>query len=173
MLSHAKDNILIADTGDAQITDFGISVIPEFQGFTTVVPRNIRFAAPELSPITELPAGTSVINPTAASDIFSLGILFLQVCLPLEYANCSADAFSQLFHGAVTSIPYNHVPPSNRDPSEIHLLQLIHRGVRPLRENYNFIPNSRWALIEWCWASRPHSRPNITDVREAMRSRGF
>ncbi|KZP07047.1 kinase-like protein [Athelia psychrophila] len=149
------DNVLVSDSGDAQITDFGISVIPEIQGFTTLVPRNLRYSAPELSPI-EFREESSAINPTRESDIFSLGILFLQ-----------------LFHGAASSIPYNHIPYNPRDPSEINLHRHVHRGERPLRHGYNFISDSRWALIEWCWAPDPHVRPRIETVREIMRSHGF
>jgi hypothetical protein len=39
--------------------------------------RNVRYAAPELRPITDV--GIEEIRPTTASDIFSLGILLLQV----------------------------------------------------------------------------------------------
>jgi len=147
------DNILISDSGDAQITDFGISVIPEIQGFTTVIPRNLRYSAPELSPIDEQ---SSIVNPTRESDIFSLGILFLQ-----------------LFHGEAKSIPYNHIPYNRHDPSEITLHRHIHRGERPFRDHYNRMANSRWALIEWCWAADPRSRPRIETVRETLRSHGF
>ena len=70
--------MLVTDEGVAQINDFGMSRIWNVQGFTTKIFHNIRFTAPELMPIKEEP---SDIYPTFQSDIFSLGILFLQVCL--------------------------------------------------------------------------------------------
>jgi len=71
-----QDNILVSDDGVAQINDFGMSQILDVQGFSTEILRNIRFNAPELMPITGEPCD---IRPTFESDIFSLGILFLQV----------------------------------------------------------------------------------------------
>ena len=73
-----QENVLVSDDGVAQINDFDMSRILETQGFTTKILRNIRFNAPELMPITE---ETCDILPTFQSDIFSLGILFLQVFL--------------------------------------------------------------------------------------------
>jgi serine/threonine protein kinase len=70
--------VLVTDAGVAQINDFGMSRILNMQGFTTKILHNIRFTAPELMSITE---ALSDIHPTFQSDIFSLGILFLQVCL--------------------------------------------------------------------------------------------
>lgn len=50
-------------------------MIPELEGFATAADRDVRHFAPELMPITE----SNPPNPTREGDIFSLGILFLQV----------------------------------------------------------------------------------------------
>ena len=71
-----QDNVLLSDQGVAQINDFGMSAILDTSGFTTKILRNVRFNAPELMPISE---EASNVLPTFKSDIFSLGILFLQV----------------------------------------------------------------------------------------------
>lgn len=48
--------------------------------YTSNVQRNIRYTAPELMPITIIDEGGPVnVRPTRESDIYSLGILFLQV----------------------------------------------------------------------------------------------
>jgi serine/threonine protein kinase len=72
-----QDNILISDQDHAQITDFGIARILNAKGFTNMTERNARFSAPELMPIDE---SKPDVRPTRESDIFSLGMLLLQVC---------------------------------------------------------------------------------------------
>ncbi|KZP16865.1 kinase-like protein [Athelia psychrophila] len=138
------DNILISDDGRAQIADFGVAVISELQGFTTAADRNVRHSAPELTPLTEsLP-----IKPTKGSDIFSLGILFLQ-----------------LFDGRVDCLPYNHVPLTRRDPGDTELLKRIHGGDRPRRANYQNISDYQWDVIAACWVADPAARPTIQALR--------
>jgi hypothetical protein len=53
-------------------------------GFTTRIERNARYTAPELMPIlddveSEMDEATPIVRPTFASDVFSFGILLLQV----------------------------------------------------------------------------------------------
>ncbi|KZP18174.1 kinase-like protein [Athelia psychrophila] len=138
------DNILVSDAGRAQIADFGVSVIPELQGFTTFAERNVRHSAPELIPLTAAPPP----KPTKQSDIYSLAILFLQ-----------------LFDGRVDCLPYEHVPMTNRDPTESALLRRIHSGERPNRRNHPNISGGMWNVIAACWAADPNARPNIRQVR--------
>ena len=71
-----QDNILISDREEAQITDFGLAQILDVTGFTTLIERNARFTAPELLSLVD-----DSSRPTRQSDVFSLGILLLQVCL--------------------------------------------------------------------------------------------
>jgi len=149
------DNIIISDRLEAQITDFGISQIVGVQGFTTDNPRNIRFTAPELMPTHagHDGAGVSSVRPTRQSDIFSLGILLLQ-----------------LFHGPDQSkqraLPYNHV----RFVSyyDVRLVTRIHNGERSKRERYNYMEDQHWELLCWCWAGTPAARPTIEQVEEAL-----
>ena len=68
---------MITDQGLAIISDFGISRIIDVKGFTTKVLRNVRHNAPELMPIEEVP--DQAVVATKQSDIFSFGILLLQV----------------------------------------------------------------------------------------------
>ena len=71
---------MISDHCIAQISDFGIACILDVEGFTTLTQRNVRYTAPELMPISEL---VQDVRPTLQSDIYSLGILFLQVRIRL------------------------------------------------------------------------------------------
>jgi serine/threonine protein kinase len=75
-LNASQDNILVSDQGVAQITDFGIARILGVEGYTTMI-RNVRYAAPELRPLGDI--DLEQVRPTTASDIFSFGILLLQV----------------------------------------------------------------------------------------------
>lgn len=68
---------MIADNGVAIINDFGISRIIDVKGFSTKIMLNVRHNAPELMPLQDVP--DQAIAPTTQSDIFSLGILLLQV----------------------------------------------------------------------------------------------
>ncbi|KAF7987028.1 hypothetical protein HWV62_139 [Athelia sp. TMB] len=143
------ENIMISDSGHAQIADFGVSIIPGLSGFTTVINWNARHSAPELLPITD----SVPVKPTKETDIFSLGILLMQ-----------------LFDGRPECLPYNHVHiDQHRDPHEINLIRAIHKGDRPRSENYGFkYQANRWALIEKCWAADPRSRLDIGRVRAKL-----
>ncbi|KAF7979186.1 hypothetical protein HWV62_43104 [Athelia sp. TMB] len=148
-LSMNQENIMISDSGDAQIADFGVSIIPSLSGFTTVINWNARYSAPELLPITD----SVPIKPTKETDIFSLGILLMQ-----------------LFDGQPDCLPYNHFRvDQHRDPHEINLIRAIHQGDRPKFARYNFqYQENRWALIERCWAADPRSRLDIGRVRAKL-----
>ncbi|KZP18202.1 kinase-like protein [Athelia psychrophila] len=142
------ENIFVSDDGHAKIADFGVSVIPQLAGFTTTSmnPKNVRYSAPELLPLTDI----NPPMPTRQSDIFSLGILFMQ-----------------LFDGRVDCLPYNHVPKNVNDGGDTNLLKRIHKpkSDRPRREDHPNISKSRWNVIAACWAADPSARPSIRRVR--------
>jgi len=146
------DNVLVSDNGVAQLNDFGISHIIDVQGFTTKIMRNIRFTAPELMPITE---ETSELHPTFQSDIFSLGILLLQ-----------------LFHGPdrdlQSGLPYNHVRLRSGTDYDFRLLRRIHKGERPIRERYGTMYDQHWILLTQCWQGDRFARPDISYVVNAL-----
>jgi hypothetical protein len=76
---------------------------------------------------------------------------------------------SQLFHADSESKvwrpggkPYNHIL---RDAK---VLISVHRGSRPIRENYRWMEDRYWNLIQWCWQGNPLNRPDIAAVVEAL-----
>jgi serine/threonine protein kinase len=73
-LNASQDSILVSDQGVAQITDFGIARILGVEGYTNMINGNVRYAAPDLWPLEDID-----VRPTTAGDIFSFGILLLQV----------------------------------------------------------------------------------------------
>lgn len=74
-----QDNVNITDEGQAQISDYGIAQILDASSFMKMTQSNIRFTAPELMPA-DLDVDPLDVYPTFQSDIFSLGMLLLQVC---------------------------------------------------------------------------------------------
>jgi len=147
------DNVLISDQHRAQITDFGIARILDVSGYTTMTRRNIRYTAPELMSIS-LDEDAPDERPTLQSDIFSLGILLLQ-----------------LFHGPdqdpQRGLPYNHIR-YNKRAADFPLQELIHKGERPIRKRYNWIHDVHWRLIEQCWEHNPFERPVIAEVLRTL-----
>jgi len=146
------DNVVVTDSGVAQLNDFGMSQLLDIQGFTTKVMRNIRFSAPELMPITE---AASDVHPTFQSDIFGLAMLLLQ-----------------LFHGPdrdlQSRLPYNHIRHRNGNDYDFRLVRRIHEGERPMRNRYHTMYDQHWALLCLCWAGDPAARPDISYVVKAL-----
>jgi len=146
------DNVLISDKMpvQAQITDFGLAQILDVKGFTTMTQRNVRFTAPELMPLDDI-----ATRPTRESDIFSLGILLLQ-----------------LFHGPdqdrQRGLPYNHVLYRDGPGYEFGLMKSIHSGDRPQRSLYNYIEDQHWSLICRCWDGDTAGRPTVSQVQNAL-----
>jgi len=142
------DNVIVSDQQQAQLTDFGISRILDVKGFTTANRGNIRWTAPEL-----MPPDDSDVRPTPESDIFSLGMLLLQ-----------------LFHAPDPDkqrrLPYNHVRFVPHFDNA--LVKRIREGDRPQRDRYNFMEDQHWAIICKCWAGEPKSRPSITVVHGSL-----
>lgn len=72
-----QDGIIVTDQKQAQISDFGIAQILDSPNFMKMMQNNIRFIAPELMPTKE--TDLFDVRPTRQSDIFSFGMLLLQV----------------------------------------------------------------------------------------------
>jgi len=144
-------NVIVSDQGQAQISDFGIAQILDSSRFMTMTQSNIRFTAPELIPITEVNPSDGL--PTRESDIFSLGMLFLQLFHGQD---------TETFKGLSKGLPYNHIL------YDIGLVKHIHKGERPLRKRYHDIEDKHWNLISSCWDGEPSKRPTIAEVRRAL-----
>jgi serine/threonine protein kinase len=132
------DNILVSEYGIPQINDFDMARILDVEGFSTETCRDARFNAPELL--------TPGIPPTFKSDIFSLGILFLQVHDENEF-------------------PYNHIHWDGDDPQ---FLDLVRGGGRPIRDRYRAMSDGHWELLCYCWKGNTAERPNISQVVRAL-----
>ncbi|KAF7983542.1 hypothetical protein HWV62_21110 [Athelia sp. TMB] len=170
-----QSNILISDSGAAQLNNFGTSRILDVPSFTMKTMRNMRYTAPELLLLDEAPQDP---RPTTQSDIFSLAMLLLVVSgLP----NLSCGNFyspkMQLFNHRPNmemqaSLPYNHIRLVNDNGGhEIKLLRRIHAGERPIRERYLTIEDDRiWSILTMCWQPHPMQRPQISQVVSMLMS---
>lgn len=76
-----QSNVLVDREGIAYIGDFGISKILNRQGYTTRSVGTVPYMAPELLFIVN--SGIQQLHPstTKASDIYSFGLLALEVCV--------------------------------------------------------------------------------------------
>ena len=72
--------------------------ILDVEGFATLIERNVRYAAPELRPI-GITDDDEDLRPTFQSDIFSLGILLLQVCPYLRFSSVNHSTIYSCFMG--------------------------------------------------------------------------
>lgn len=120
------------------------------------------------------PASGEEPLPDFATDIFSLGILLLQVSTGHQYDEIRVSQLStlymQLFHGYdpiwQRCMPYNHI--RCRSGYDLSLIRKIHSGDRPIRERYNYIKDIHWSAIQWCWSKNPAQRPTATDVMRML-----
>jgi len=89
---------------------------------------------------------------------------------PLLLDHSMIYSLSQLFHASSESSdvwrpggkPYNHII------QDAQVLMSVHRGSRPIRDNYRWMEDQYWNLIQRCWAGNPLDRPDITAVVEAL-----
>ena len=138
-----KANILIDQTGNARLADFGLLTIvsdPEnglsssssMQGGTT------RWMSPEM--INPQKFGLEKCRPTESSDCYALGMVI--------YETISGHA---PFHG---------------DQHQMAVIAKVLGGQRPPRE-VSFT-DSLWKLLESCWKPRSDARPTIEDVLKRL-----
>ncbi|KAF8502442.1 ras guanine nucleotide exchange factor domain-containing protein [Gautieria morchelliformis] len=144
-------NILISDTEAACITDFGLSVILEEEGEmqSTQTPDNhgnSRWMAPEL--IKPELIGLSAVKPNKATDVWSYGMLCLEILTgkcPFHDRARAAMVISDLIGGVRPARPPD---------------QVTHRG----------LSDELWSLMQLCWHGKPESRPTMNKVVMLMRT---
>ncbi|KAJ7735514.1 kinase-like domain-containing protein [Mycena metata] len=136
-------NILIADDGRAQLTDFGLSMIlPEFEGTSYMTNSSIRgavrWAAPEVFHTHS--NGDTSLNVSTMSDVYSFGGIIYQVL--------SGD------------IPFANIR------NEIRVIIAVKDGQRPQRSQA--ISPINWEFIRRCWDSEPTARPSLPEIHHFL-----
>ncbi|KAJ7483908.1 kinase-like domain-containing protein [Mycena galericulata] len=134
-------NILITETGHAQLTDFGLSLImPEFEGTSymtsSAIRGAVRWAAPEV--FRSRTKDDTSLDISIMSDVYAFGGIMYQVL-------CGEVPFSNIHN-------------------DIRVVIAVKDGQRPERSAK--ISNTNWAFLQRCWYTEPTGRPSLTDICE-------
>lgn len=144
------ENVLISDSGDALLADFGLSTSVERSQFnvTTMTGiremNTIRFAAPELLQGSDDPT-VRPRSKTVESDVYAFGMLILQ---------------------ALTELPPWF------DQNTMAVMQKVCQGLHPPQPTSNSlvtISHSWWYVCLECWSTIPRDRPSIVTVLGALK----
>ncbi|CAK5266258.1 unnamed protein product [Mycena citricolor] len=133
-------NVLVDSTGKPCVCDFGVSRLISEAGF---IPRKrtINYTAPELLAM-ETPEGEPAV-PTAASDVYSFGILGL-------------------------FIQSSKTP--RRRTNKVVVDRKALEELAPQREAYQtLVCDELWRVLEMCWTFDAPLRPNMDLVQEKIR----
>ncbi|KZP28520.1 kinase-like protein [Athelia psychrophila] len=133
-------NILVNDQHEASISDFGLSRILEYSGFTTkAVGGTCRWMAAELIDPEEDDGEPAL---TTATDVWAFGMTVLEILsgkLPFYW------------------IKYDTA-----------VILLVMRDGRPARERYPTISNAVWGILESCWRRDPEQRPGMRAISQSF-----
>ncbi|KAG1831629.1 kinase-like domain-containing protein [Suillus variegatus] len=136
-------NVLIDDSWNAVLTDFGLSLVLGVPGFTTTSVNavgTLRYMAPELMN----PANTSpsALLPTVQSDIWSAGMTGLEILSGIvPYADQTRDG---------------------------ELILCISGGEIPKRNRYRRVSRKTWSALKTCWVNNGE-RPAVSTLIESLR----
>ncbi|KAG6332274.1 hypothetical protein ID866_6814 [Astraeus odoratus] len=129
------ENVMVGNSGEILIADFGLSRILDKAGFTTTnLLCTTRYTSPEL-----IAGSNSCPAPkTKKSDVWAYAI-----------------TVTQIFSGRK---PY---PDVNDSCLLLHIID----GYTPKKEHYKGeITDGVWSMLEPCWRYEPSRRPRINDI---------
>ncbi|KAG2055496.1 kinase-like protein [Suillus hirtellus] len=133
-------NVLIDDSWNAVLTDFGLSRVLEVSGFTTTNVKAVgtfRYMAPELMNPVNTASATAPL-PTVQSDIWSAGMTGLEILSG--------------------NVPY-------ADQEEYGgLIYCICRGKIPNRNLYLGVSRAMWSMLTDCWKN-DGMRPAVSELK--------
>ncbi|KDN36900.1 hypothetical protein RSAG8_10519, partial [Rhizoctonia solani AG-8 WAC10335] len=139
-------NVVIAADGTARLVDFGLAKLTEetLKFSTTSTQRGTtRWMPHELMN----PAEESKAVTTFASDIYALGMTFLEI--------------------------YTGNPPFMEMRNDFQVMFAVIGGKlpqRPSSESASQLTDRMWKLMTWCWARDSKARPNATTVVAMVQS---
>jgi len=138
------ENVRVTKDGQVKIMDLGMGKIENVGGCTTTFVPNPRYFAPELF--------DEDFRPTYESDIYSFGMLLLQILHGTDL-DPSVPNFDR-------SLPFNDFRSNN---CLWKLIVDLLKGRRPLQKRYN-VTQPQWEFLERCWLTDPAQRPSIEQV---------
>ncbi|KAF7968619.1 hypothetical protein HWV62_30013 [Athelia sp. TMB] len=138
-----SSNILINDEREASISDFGLSRLLQYTGFTTkVVGGTYRWMAFELvNPENDEEEEPAI---TTATDVWAFAMTVLEILsgkLPFYWMKYDAAVI-------------------------LHVM----RGGRPTPDHYPSINQDMWAILKMCWHPDPDQRPNMDSLHHYFNS---
>lgn len=152
-----QTNILVNDSGQARITDFGLATIPQYPASKRALfgDETVRWTAPEI-------LGNSGICSKEA-DVFSFAMVMIEVrygptALVHQALIYRRFASAQVLTGAV---PFNASLPSR-------VMVAIVQGHRPPRQSRMTCSRKLWTLVERCWDQDPLLRPEMSEVARIL-----
>lgn len=168
LTSDHQTNILISDSGDACLCDFGLSRVIKREGgpsgFTTSnFAGSVRYMAPELFRESEDEECMPIVN--TATDIYAVGCIGLEVG---DIYKSTVWHWSKRLQMATDQIPY-----ANRN-LESQVIYDIICGVLPAREPSRFTLASNptlgklWNMMLATWNEDANSRPDINAVMKMV-----
>ena len=137
-----KVNILVDETGQAQLADFGLLTVvsgPTALLFSSLDEQGgtVRWMSPEL--IDPELFGLEKSSPTKSSDCYALGMVI--------YETISGK------------LPFHNY-------TDFTVPLKVMRCERPRREAE--FEESLWKMLEMCWAPNPNDRPSVEDVLQCL-----
>ena len=146
----SKANILIDQTGNARLTDFGLLTIrPDTTNITSsnsfLLGGTYRWTSPELLDPQEF--GLQDNGPTASSDCYALGMVVYEVLSGrVPFYHCEGD-------------------------TDYDIISKVLEGERPKwpqGAEGMWFTDYIWSILERCWTSSPGNRPRVKDVRRSL-----
>ena len=156
-LTRAQPNVLMDDSGNARIADFGFTTVTLNldsvrsiqcqRGFTP------RWTAPEV--LDEGPHSKE-------ADIFSFAMVMIEVCRERQTARrtlayCCFISL-QVFTGGI---------PFGKKSATIAMLAII-QGRRPERPTHPTFTENLWSLMQRCWDHDPQLRPEVSEALQIL-----
>jgi len=156
VLTPGQPNILVDDSGNARIVDFGLTTVThnlDSMRSASHHGHTPRWTAPEV-----LNGG----GYSKEADIFAFAMVMVEVRRG-RCRTCGSEVYFyfmtiQVFTGAV---------PFGGDPSPVAMFSIM-QGKRPPRPTHPILTENLWALMQRCWDCDPHLRPEASEALQVL-----